>query len=188
MVAGPDDFTSNIEISRGPEPESHLNSNWISLHNQAFDDTCQNCHTTGNPGGTDNTSFCSNSACHGSAWTYAGFDAPGLREKILSQLPPTPTPAPPPVSSSLTYNDTVGPLFQQRCGACHGQTASAGLNLTDYTAAMAGSDNGAVIIPEDAQNSPLVQKQSAASPHFGQFSPDELQLVIDWITAGAPEE
>ena len=29
------------------------------------------------PGGTSNTSFCSNSACHGNVFTYAGFDATG---------------------------------------------------------------------------------------------------------------
>ena len=188
VVAGPDDFVSTIEISRGPEPESHLNANWISMHNQVFDDTCANCHTTENPGGTDNTSFCSNSACHGSAWTYAGFDAPGLRETIMAQLPPTPTPAPLPAVDELTYNNTIGPIFQARCGMCHGQTASAGLNLTDYESAMAGSDNGPVIIPGDAENSPLVQKQSAETPHFGQLSPQELQMVVDWIAAGAPQE
>jgi nitrate/TMAO reductase-like tetraheme cytochrome c subunit len=188
VVAGPNNFISTIEISRGPEPQSHRDANWISLHNQVFDDTCQNCHTTGNPGGTDNTSFCSNSACHGSVWTYAGFDAPALRETILAQLPPTPTPAPLPAGSALTYNDTISPLFQARCSMCHGQTASMGLNLTEYESAMAGSSNGAVIIPGDAQNSPLVKKQSAATPHFGQLSPQELQMVIDWINAGAPQE
>jgi hypothetical protein len=53
---------------------------------------------------------------------------------------------------------------------------------------MAGSDNGPVIIPGDAENSLLVQKQSAETPHFGQLSPQELQMVVDWIAAGAPQE
>ena len=30
VVAGAQDFVTNIEISRGPEPESHLNPNWIA--------------------------------------------------------------------------------------------------------------------------------------------------------------
>ena len=38
------------------------------------------CHTTDNPGGSDNTSFCSNSACHGTEWKYAGLNAPEIRE------------------------------------------------------------------------------------------------------------
>ena len=188
VVAGPDDFVSTIEISRGPEPESHLNPNWINLHNEVFDETCESCHTTGNPGGTDNSSFCSNSACHGSAWTYAGFDAPGLRETILAQLPPTPTPVPLPAGGALTYNDTIGPLFVTRCGSCHGDTAIQGLNLTTYETTMAGGKSGPAIDPGDPENSLLVQKQAGERAHFGQLSPEELQTVVDWILAGAPEQ
>ena len=83
VVAEAGDFLAQIEISRGPEPENHFNTNWISLHHLVYDTTCSNCHTTADPGGTSNTSFCSNSACHGISWEFAGFDAPALRETIL---------------------------------------------------------------------------------------------------------
>jgi hypothetical protein len=53
---------------------------------------------------------------------------------------------------------------------------------------MAGSENGAVILPGDPENSLLVKKQQAAQPHFGQLSPEELDLVIQWIKAGALEK
>ena len=188
MVSGPNEFIADIEISRGPEPQSHLNTNWISLHHQVFDSTCTNCHTTDNPGGTDNTSFCSNSACHGSSWEYAGFDAPGLREIILSQLPPTPTPEPLPSGGTLTFNDTIGPLFASRCGDCHIATSLQGLNLGSYASVMAGGASGPAVLPGDPQGSLLVQKQSGEQPHFGQLSTEELDLVIKWIEAGAPEE
>jgi nitrate/TMAO reductase-like tetraheme cytochrome c subunit/mono/diheme cytochrome c family protein len=187
-VAGPADFVTNIEIPRGPEPQSHLNANWIAMHNEVYNQTCSDCHTTGNPGGTDNSSFCSNSACHGIDWKYAGLDAPALRETILSALPPTPTPSPLNLSGPLTYDATIGPLFTSRCGACHGEDGIQGLNLTTYQTAMKGSVNGPVIIPGDAAGSPLVQKQSGSTPHFGQLSPEELSLVIDWINTGAPEK
>jgi hypothetical protein len=187
VVAGPNDIVADIEISRGPEPETHFNPNWISQHHSAFDATCENCHTTGNPGGVSNTSFCSNSACHGNVWDYAGFDAPGLREIVLQQLPPTPTPQPAPANGALNFIETVGPLFQSRCGSCHGQDGIQGLDLTIYAGAMQGGVNGPVIVPSDAPGSLLVQKQSQTQPHFGQLSPDELGLVIDWINAGAPE-
>ena len=187
VVAGPNDFVANIEISRGPEPETHRHANWISMHNQAFDRTCENCHTTADPGGTSNTSFCSNSACHGAKWEFAGFDAQALRPIILSQLPPTPTPLPlPAADAALTYDASIGPLFQARCGSCHG--AIQGLDLTTYATAMAGGKSGPAIVPGDPQGSLLVQKQSGATPHFGQFSPEDLQRVIDWIAAGAPEK
>jgi hypothetical protein len=205
VVAGPDKFVADIEISRGPEPESHLNSNWLGLHRYAFNETCSACHTTENAGGTDNSSFCSNSACHGSGWQYAGLNAPALEPVLQKQLPPTPTPAPTqepaatsvpsadatPVAASpagaLTYNDTIGPLFKDRCGSCHGTGALAGLNLTTYATAMKGGKDGVVIVPGDPANSLLIQKQSGSTAHFGQLKPSELQLVTDWIKAGVPE-
>jgi nitrate/TMAO reductase-like tetraheme cytochrome c subunit/mono/diheme cytochrome c family protein len=188
VVAGPMNFVADVEISRGPEPQSHLNANWISIHHNAFDATCSNCHTTDDPGGTSNTSFCSNSACHGSAWDYAGFDAPGLREILISQLPPKVEVEPIPTGGALTYDDTIGPLLQARCGSCHGQNGLQGLNLTNYDDALRGGINGPVIIPGDSENSLLVQKQSGDLPHFGQLTPEELDLVIQWIQAGAPLE
>jgi len=33
-----------------------------------------------------------------------------------------------------------------------------------------------------------VQIQSGAQNHFGQFSPEELTKIKDWINAGAPEK
>jgi mono/diheme cytochrome c family protein len=187
VVSGPNQFVADIEISRGPEPQSHRNANWISVHHDIFDSTCANCHTTENPGGTDNTSFCSNSACHGSAWGFAGFNAPGLREIVLAQLPPTPTPEPLPSGGALTFNETIGPLFAARCGDCHIQTSIQGLNLGTYAAAMQGGDSGPVILSGDPHGSLLVQKQSGEQPHFGQLTSEELELVVQWIAAGAPE-
>jgi nitrate/TMAO reductase-like tetraheme cytochrome c subunit len=188
VVSGPSDFVSDLEISRGPEPESHLNANWISLHHTAFNETCSNCHTTDNPGGTDNTSFCSNSACHGNVWEYAGFDAPQLREVLLAQLPPEPTPLPTPAGGPVTYSGVIGPLFQARCGGCHG--ASAGLqdlDLTSYEGVLKGGTNGPAIVPGDVDDSLLIQKQSGDLAHFGQLTPEELEMVRAWIEAGATQ-
>jgi cytochrome c553 len=123
-------FVVNLEISRGPEPSSHLNPNWISLHNQSINQTCSNCHTTENPGGTSNTSFCSNSACHGNVYTYVGFDAPALREILKLQLPtPEPIPSPAPITGSSTFEANFSPLFAAKCTMCHGTNATAGLSF-----------------------------------------------------------
>ncbi len=64
----------------------------------------------------------------------------------------------------------------------------AGLNLITYATVLKGSKDGAVIVPGDPENSLLVKKQSDTTPHFGRLSASELQLVIDWIKAGAPEK
>jgi mono/diheme cytochrome c family protein/nitrate/TMAO reductase-like tetraheme cytochrome c subunit len=188
VVAGPTDFVADVEISRGPEPDSHFNQNWISLHHDAFDSTCATCHTTDNPGGTDNTSFCSNSACHGNVWTYAGFDAPGLRQILMPQIPPTPTPMPEVPAASVTYENTIGPLFTNHCGGCHGPGGIQGLNLTTYQGALVGGASGPAIVPGDPDSSLVVQKQSAEKPHFSQLTSQELDTVIQWIQAGAPEK
>ena len=187
VVAGSEDFVTNIEISRGLEPDSHRNPNWINLHNKVFDQTCTSCHDTKDAGGTSNTSFCSNSACHGTVFTFAGFDAPALREILQSQLPtPVPTVVPAPVVGTPTYDANIGPLLTTKCGMCHGTNATAGLNVTTYTDLMKGGKDGVVITPGDSANSKIVNVQS--EKHFANLSEEELQLLIQWIDAEAPEK
>jgi Zn finger protein HypA/HybF involved in hydrogenase expression len=74
-----------VQLASGPEPASHLSSNWIAQHRFSFDETCSVCHDTADAGGKSNTSFCSNSACHGLEWKYAGLNAPAIVS--LSQQP-----------------------------------------------------------------------------------------------------
>jgi hypothetical protein len=187
VVVSPQDFVANIEISLGTEPESHRNANWISLHNQVMNQTCSNCHTTSDAGGSSNTSFCSNSACHSNVFTYAGFDAPKLREILKEQLVivETPVPAPQVSSDNATYDTGIKDLLAARCAMCHGDAASAGLNVTSYASLMQGSDKGPVIVAGDAENSNLIQAQ--LKQHFANFTEEELEIVKAWIEAGAPE-
>jgi Planctomycete cytochrome C len=188
VVATSQDFVTNIEISRGPEPTSHLNPNWISLHDSSFNATCSNCHTTDDQGGTSNTSFCSNSACHGTDFTYAGFDAPALRAILQQQLPAaTPAPTLVPVIGTPTFIANIQPIFAARCTVCHsGPGATAGLDLSTYTGVMKGSENGVVIVAGDSTGSKLVQVQNGQ--HFATLSIEELELVKQWIDANAPEK
>jgi nitrate/TMAO reductase-like tetraheme cytochrome c subunit/mono/diheme cytochrome c family protein len=186
IVSGAKDLVTQIEInSGGIEPETHLNPNWISLHNQSMDQTCAQCHSTEGAGGTSNTSFCSNSACHGSVFTFAGFDAPALREILKGQIP-TPPPAEATTSSApSSYDTNIGAFFTAKCGACHGAAASGGLNVTTYTDLLKGGQNGAVIVPNDSANSLLVKVQN--EKHYLNFAEEELESVRQWIDAGAPE-
>lgn len=81
----------------------------------------------------------------------------------------------------------MGALFQTKCTSCHGAAAMAGLNLSTYADAMKGGVSGPAIIPGDATNSLLVQKQQAGN-HPGQLTPEEIAQVIEWINAGALEK
>jgi len=191
VVAEAGDFMTEIEISTGPEPKNHLNTNWISLHHLVYEPSCASCHTLGDPGGTSNSSFCSNSACHGVEWEYAGFDAPALRETLLEQLPaPLPTSAPPETPldpQDLSYTDHISEIVLSRCGACHGDSSQAGLNFSSYERLMAGNENGQVIIPGDPSASLILLKTEGAGSHFAQFTTQERSLVEDWIKAGVRE-
>jgi nitrate/TMAO reductase-like tetraheme cytochrome c subunit len=189
VVAEAGDFLTEIEISTGPEPANHLDTNWISFHHLVFDASCSSCHTTSDPGGVSNTSFCSNSACHGVSYEYAGFDAPALRETILELLPtPSPTAVPavmPEDPEDLTYNEVVRDILIDRCSVCHGESAQAGLNFLTYDRLLAGNDNGPVIFPGDPSLSSLLLKTAGTGSHFAQFTSQEINIIESWIESGA---
>ncbi len=191
VVSEAADFLTNIEISTGPEPQNHLNTSWISLHHLVYDSSCDSCHTTADPGGTSNASFCSNSACHGISWDYAGFDAPALRETILDLLPtPQPTPEPREVPldpQDLSYSDNTKEILLSRCGVCHGESPQAGLSFTTYTMLMAGNENGPVILPGDPTASLVLSKTEGTGSHFAQFTSLERSILESWIKSGAIE-
>lgn len=88
--------------------------------------------------------------------------------------------------SALTWTDTIGPMLQAKCALCHGPSASGGLDVSTYESAMEGGDSGAGFVPGDSAASTIVIKQQEGG-HLGQLSPEELQQLIDWIDAGAPE-
>lgn len=114
---------------------------------------------------------------------------------VVVFVPWTPTPAPtltptaegaPEVVSDPTWDNSIGALFQAKCGACHGASALGGLDLSTYEQAMEGGDSGPAITPGDSDNSLLITIQQAGG-HPGQLTPEELAQVIEWIDAGAPE-
>ncbi len=96
LVANPGKPIPPIEVSAAKEPTTHKSTTWLAEHRYQFDATCAQCHTVDNPGGKDNSSFCSNSACHATEWVHAGLDAPKVRQ--LSAPPKVPgTGAPKPI-------------------------------------------------------------------------------------------
>lgn len=92
----------------------------------------------------------------------------------------------PAVASDLTWDRSIGPILQERCGTCHGAAATGGLNLTTYESALAGGNSGPAVVPGDSEGSLLVQVQQSGE-HPALLIPEELAQVIEWIDAGAPE-
>jgi cytochrome b subunit of formate dehydrogenase/mono/diheme cytochrome c family protein len=85
-----------------------------------------------------------------------------------------------------SWNGHFSGLFRDRCGTCHGVTAVGGLSLATYADAVQGGDTGPGIVPGNSLTSMVVTVQQEGG-HPGQLSPEEIEQVIDWIEAGAPE-
>lgn len=104
-----------------------------------------------------------------------------------SELAPTTTT--PGVSSEVSFSKDVLPVLQSHCINCHGgQRTSEGLDMKTYESLMAGSENGSVISPGDAANSSFVSLAAEGKmPKRGpKLTPAEVQLLTDWVNAGAP--
>lgn len=96
-----------------------------------------------------------------------------------SQSYPTP-------SSDVSFKDTVQPIFAARCVVCHGGTN--GLYLDTYENILKGSVNGAVVLPGDVYNSRLAYYVYSGYMPFrnAPLTATEIQSILDWIAAGAP--
>ena len=92
--------------------------------------------------------------------------------------------------SNVNYADNILPIVEQHCAECHGdQDPEEGLKLTTYRALMNGSQNGPVVVAGDPDASYLVEMVvSGKMPKRGKhLSQSEIDTIIAWIKAGAPE-
>jgi uncharacterized membrane protein len=117
-----------------------------------------------------------------------------------TSIPPTDTailtvvvPTTPPTQASnqtptVSFVNDILPILDSRCKNCHGgRETEEGLNMTTYALLMAGSENGPVVVPGDADNSLLAEQVvSQEMPKRGpKLTPPQVQLIVDWINQGA---
>lgn len=68
-----------------------------------------------------------------------------------------------------------------------------GWDGTTYESVINSDDNGPAVIPGDAENSLLAQKiagtheKGAIMPPSGKMPEAEIQVILDWIATGAPD-
>jgi len=116
---------------------------------------------------------------------------------IIRQFPPPQSsPQPSPTSQASPSNPTfmvdILPIFQESCTICHGTLG--GWDGTSYQAVMTTGDHAPVVISGDAANSLLAQKLLGTStfggimPPAGKLPEATIQIILDWINAGAPEK
>jgi len=100
-----------------------------------------------------------------------------------------PTEAPAANASGVSFANDVFPIIDSRCINCHGgERIEEGLVMLSYNDLLAGSDNGPVIVPGDPTNSLLVELvASQKMPKRGpKLTPPQVQLITEWVAAGAP--
>jgi cytochrome b subunit of formate dehydrogenase/mono/diheme cytochrome c family protein len=112
---------------------------------------------------------------------------PAERVEVFSPQTPTPVPteAPKPTAAApaqgvvLAWTGSLDNIMQEKCASCHGTMG--GFNAETYEEVMK------FVEPGNPDNSKIVQAQQGGN-HPGQFSDEELNLLIQWIQAGAPQE
>jgi uncharacterized membrane protein len=100
----------------------------------------------------------------------------------------TPTAGTTASGASVSFANDILPMLQSRCVNCHGgQRTEKELNLNSYEGVMAGSEDGPAVIPGDAANSPMAELvANGKMPKRGpKLTPDQVQLIVDWINQGA---
>jgi mono/diheme cytochrome c family protein len=115
-----------------------------------------------------------------------------IRQFPPPQNSPQPSPTAQPASSLPTFDSDILPIFQKSCVMCHGTLG--GWDGTSYQAAITSGDHAPVIIPGDVENSLLAQKLLGTAA-FGEIMPPggklpdaTIQVILDWIQAGAAEK
>ena len=90
-----------------------------------------------------------------------------------------------------SFTANVMPILRTKCVVCHGSFG--GWDATSYSSIITSGDHAPVVISGDALNSLLVQKLQGTQqigsimPPSGKLSDTEIQIIIDWINAGALE-
>lgn len=89
-------------------------------------------------------------------------------------------------TGDVSFAADIQPIFNANCTSCHGGVQN--LSLESYENLSHGSINGQVIIPGNPEQSRLIQYVAGGYMPYGgpQLSPDQIQMLINWVAVGAP--
>lgn len=90
------------------------------------------------------------------------------------------------------YTTQIKPLLARHCVECHGpKKQQSGLRVDSGRALIQGGDSGPAVVPKDAAKSLLMhavtgtEGASKMPPEGPALSPEEIEVLRDWIAAGA---
>jgi hypothetical protein len=181
QVALPGQELPPIELApTAPEPDSHRSTTWLSEHRYKFDATCASCHTVDNPGGSDNSSFCSNSACHATDWKFAGLNAPKIKE--LAAPPSVPSGEP------KIIPHPIGPTTD--CKICHSAEGvkPAPESHASFTADMCTSCHGATLKEAPVVATPTPEPSAAPATAEAPATPESSETPAATGPTAIPHE
>ena len=90
--------------------------------------------------------------------------------------------------ATVSFANEILPIIQSRCINCHGgDKTEEGLSMNTHAEIMAGSENGAILVPGDAASSLIIEMVASGDmPKRGpKLTPPQIQLIADWINQGA---
>ena len=90
--------------------------------------------------------------------------------------------------ATVSFANEILPIIQSRCINCHGgDKTEEGLSMNTHAEIMAGSENGAILVPGDAASSLIIEMVASGDmPKRGpKLTPPQVQLIADWINQGA---
>jgi len=92
---------------------------------------------------------------------------------------------------SPSFTDDVLPILAAQCGVCHGTLG--GWDASSHETVMTTGEHAPVVIAGEPQNSFLAKKllgtqeQGTLMPPGGSLPSSQIQIILDWISAGAPD-
>ena len=163
-----------------PEGETPSISSPDITHELEGREQCLTCHPLANlPETHQEAGFTAAEClfCH-SVEQEAG---PG-QEEAMPEEEPAPAEA---AGEDAAFEADIQPLLEQHCERCHSDPAFGGLDVTSYETLAEGGDSGPAFVTGEPEESLIVQTMQARHPY--RLTGDDLQLLVDWISAGAEE-
>jgi hypothetical protein len=95
-----------------------------------------------------------------------------------------------PVQPADFFEARVRPVLVSNCYDCHTDTLMGGLRLDSREALLKGGRSGPAIVPGDPDKSLLIQairqtSEKLKMPKGGHLRPDEIEVLTEWVKAGA---
>jgi len=114
--------------------------------------------------------------------------------KYVRGLSTAAAPTPGAQGAAPSFASQVTPVLQDNCAVCHSDSnKSGGWSAATYQDVINSGDHGPVVKAGDVQNSLLAQKMLGTQtdgmimPPGGMLPKETLQIILDWIAAGAPD-